>query len=217
MSLRTADAARCARGRLTVLGDRPIAPDVGLELKDALHMAVLTAVGIGELSAASQYGERHRELGFLREQGDLAVESSLTPDALAGRWSAAVTGGELFLEDWISGGRAPAPGRAIGPCAVAMVHGLLGHDAEQSRWLDVVAELRQVPKAELNRTSGFSDVFEAIVLLHRDLPDEALALLTAERNAGWYERLLHQWRAAVLAEAAVLAASPEASAWCSAA
>lgn len=83
-------------------------------------MAVLACVGAGDLMSATAYGEQHRTLAFLREQRDLAIEPTLLPDALAGRRTAAVTTGELFLEDWIAAGRRPAPGRAIGPCAVAM-------------------------------------------------------------------------------------------------
>jgi predicted ATPase/DNA-binding CsgD family transcriptional regulator len=211
MSGRPAEARRCAQRRVATLVGRPIDPGIALELKDALHMAVLSCVGAGDLSTASQYAVQHRMLGFLREQGDLAVEATLTPDALAGRWHAALAGAELFLEDWIAAGKPPAAGRAVGPCAVAMVYGVLGREADRSDWLDVVAQLRGVPRAQATDTAGFGDVFDAIVFLHHDDAEHAVAVLTAGLAAGWYERLLHQWRAALLAEAAVLTGAADAS------
>jgi hypothetical protein len=193
-----------------------VEPAAALELKDALHMGVLACVGAGDLTSATRFGDHHRTLTFLREQRDLAVEPTLLPDALAGRWNAAVTRGELFLDDWIAAGRPPAPGRAIGPCAVAMVHGLLGRSEERDVWLGVVAELRGVGRLSATADTGYGELFDATVLLHHDRPDQALALLAVETRgqSGWYGPLLSQWRAALLAEAAVLVGDPDAPRRC---
>lgn len=145
-------------------------------------MAVLACVGAGDLMSATAYGEQHRTLAFLREQRDLAIEPTLLPDALAGRRTAAVTAGELLLEDWIAAGRRPAPGRAIGPCAVAMAYGLLGRDAERERWLGVVAEIRGVERAEATDATGYGELCEAIVLLDQDRPDRALTRLVNRKS-----------------------------------
>lgn len=213
MSGRLADAADCARRRVHLLSGQPIEPGVGLELKDALHMAVLCCVGAGDLSGAVDYGFAHRNLGFLREQGDLGIESTLTPDALSGNWSRVLDAGQLFKEDWIAAGRPSAAGRAIGPCAVAMVHGALGHDDQRSEWLDIVAELMGIPAARINTESGFGAVFEGMMLLHRDDAGAAARVLSATVAPGWYAQLLSQWRACLVAEAVVLAGYPDAASY----
>jgi predicted ATPase/DNA-binding CsgD family transcriptional regulator len=212
-------AARSARRQVGLFDGRPVDPAAALELKDALHMAVLTCVGAGDLTAATHYGQQQRALAFLREQRDLGIEATLTPDALAGRWHAVLAGGALFLEDWDTAGRPAGSGRAIGPCAVAMVHGLLGDDTARERWLGVVAELRGVERADATRGTGYGELFDALVLLHRDRPDAALAVLDRQDGGHppWHGQLLHQWRAALAAEAAVLAAAPDAPRRCAAA
>jgi hypothetical protein len=214
---RAIDAARSARRRVELVVDRPVEPAAALELKDALHMAVLASVGAGDLVSATECGEKHRTLAFLREQRDLAVEPTLLPEALAGRWNATVTRGELFLEDWIAAGRRPVPGRAIGPCAVAMAHGLLGRHAERERWLGFVAELRGIERPASINGTGYGELFQAILLLDRDQPDLALAQLARDEEGGqfgWYGPLLSQWRSALRAEAAVLTADADASQYC---
>jgi hypothetical protein len=54
------------------------------------------------------------------------------------------------------------------------------------------------------------------VLLHRDQPDAALTVLDRQDGSQpvWYGQLLRQWRAALAAEAAVLAADPDAPRRC---
>jgi len=209
-------AAGSARRRVELLDGRPVEPAGALELKDALHMAVLTCVGAGDLPAAIHYSQQLRALAFLREQRDLATEATLTPDALAGRWQAVLAGGELFLEGWDMAGRPAASGRAIGPCAVAMVHGLLGDDTARDHWLGVVAELRGVERADATRGTGYGELFDALVLLHGDRPDAALTVLDRQDGGDplWYGQLLCQWRAALVAEAAVLADHPDAPQRC---
>ena len=209
-------AAGSARRRVDLLDGRPVEPAGALELKDALHMAVLTCVGAGDLPAATRYSQRQRALAFLREQHDLATEETLTPDALAGHWRAVLAGGELFLEGWDMAGRPAASGRAIGPCAVAMVHGLLGDDTARDHWLGVVAELRGVERADATRGTGYGELFDALVLLHGDRPDAALTVLDRQDGSQplWYGQLLCQWRAALVAEAAVLAGHPDAPRRC---
>ena len=216
VSGRLTDAARCARTRVNLLDGRPADPPGALELKDALHMGVLACVGAGDLVSASRFGEQHRTLAFLREQRDLALEPTLLPDALAGRWNEVTTRGQMFLDDWIAAGRPAAPGRSIGPCAVAMVHGLLGRPDEREIWLEVVAQLRGVDRPSATASTGYGELFDAIVLLDRDRPRQAVQLLADETRgqSGWYGPLLSQWRAALLAESAVLAGDPLAALRC---
>ncbi|MDQ2748705.1 MAG: LuxR C-terminal-related transcriptional regulator [Actinomycetota bacterium] len=208
-------AARYACRRIDLLNGQPVDPLPGLELKDALHMAALTCIGAGDLEMASGYGRGQRELAFLREQRDLAIEETLAPDALAGRWDSVLADAESFQADWVAAGGGTAPGRAIGPCAVAMVHGLRGEEAERQHWLGVVARLRGVPVEEATLDTGYGAVFDAIVLLGDNRPDAAWTVLTRQESGSlWYRNLLCQWQAALLAEAAVLDGRPDAAHVC---
>ncbi|MDQ6656720.1 MAG: ATPase, partial [Actinomycetota bacterium] len=208
-------AARCARRRIDLLSGQSVDPVPGLELKDALHMAALTCIGAGDLELASRYGRQQRALAFLREQRDLAIEETLAPDALAGRWDSVLADADSFQADWVTAGGGTAPGRAIGPCAVAMVHGLRGEEAERQHWLDVVARIRGVPVDEATLDTGYGAVFDAILFLEHDRPEAAWAVLTREEAGSlWYRKLLCQWQAALLAEAAVLEGRPDAAHVC---
>lgn len=204
------DAADCARRRVALVSGQPLEPGIALELKDALHMATLCCLGVGDVPGAVTHAAAHMELAFLREQGDLGIESMLAPNALSGDWATVVNAGELFKEDWVAAGRPPAPGRAIGPCAVAMVHGAMGRDDQRHEWLDIVGELMRIPTAQINAVSGFGAMFEGMMLLHRGEPDAALRTLTGDVAPGWYAQLLSQLHAAFLAEAAVLSGSADA-------
>ncbi|MDQ1602500.1 MAG: hypothetical protein QOE01_345 [Actinomycetota bacterium] len=213
---RPVEAARVAARRIALFHGLPVEPTSALELKDALHMGALAGIGAGDLAAACGYGDRHRSLVFLREQRDLAVEAGLAPDALAGRWRSALAAGAVYLTDWIASGRPTAAGRAIGPAAVAMVHGLCGDDESRDTWLGAVATLRGVDRAQATKGSGYGSVFDAILLLHKGKAVLARAALTEDSDgaATWYRHLMVQWRAALLAEAAVLAADADAEERC---
>ncbi|MDX6365062.1 MAG: hypothetical protein QOK30_138 [Nocardioidaceae bacterium] len=195
--------------RLTALRDRPVA---GLELKDALHVATFTALGAGDLPGARLMAERQRDLPFLLEQRDLADEELLAPAALAGDWEVVRRVGERFLEDWTEAGSAPAPGRGIAPAAVALAYGLQGHDARRAAWLRVLAMMRGVRPADASRGSGYGEVFDALVLLHKQQPLAALETLVSPEPRGLFGFVFEQWSAALAAEAAVLVRHQEADA-----
>ena len=148
--------------------------------------------------------QRQRDLPFLREQHDLADEELLAPAALAGDWAGVFGTGERFLRDWVAAGRPAAPGRGLGPAAVALAYGLRSDDAERERWLGVLAEIRSVPRADAARGSGYGEVFDAMVSLEQGRPDEALTILTGGTERGIFALVFRQWSLALRAEAAVL-------------
>ena len=178
---------------------------MGLELKDALHVAAFTALGAGDLAGARVMAERQRELAFLHEQRDLADEELFGARVVGRRLGGGVRGGQRFLEDWTEAGSATAPGRGLAPAAVALAHGLLGRRTDRAAWLGVLARIRGVPVAAASRGSGYGELFDALVLLEQNRPQPALELLTAPQEQGMYGLVFHQWTAALAAEAAVLA------------
>jgi predicted ATPase/DNA-binding CsgD family transcriptional regulator len=202
-------ANRLAGERLARLGTRADDPATGLELKDALHVGVFCALGAGDLRVARKLGERQRALPFLGEQRDISDEELLAPAVLAGDWPAAERTSEQFLAEWITAGRPCAPGRGLGPAAVALMYGLRGEPDERDRWLGVLAGIKGVPKAQAGVGTGYGELFEALVLLHRAQPSDALALL-GQRPADLYAGVFGQWWDAVEAEAATLAHAPQA-------
>ena len=188
-------------------------PATGLELKDALHVSVFCALGVGDLDSALAMARAQHDLPFLREARDIADEELMAPMALAGDLAAAVEAGEGFLADWTAAGKPPAAGRALGPTAVALAHGLLGDHAARQRWLSVVAEIRGVPHADASRGTGYGELFEAMLHLRENRPHEAFDTLTAPGDRGMYGHVFHQWTAALTAEAAVRAGRPDAEQW----
>jgi hypothetical protein len=207
-----AEAHRIAQRRLARVAGWRDDPAVGLELKDALHVATFCALAAGDLPTATSPALRHQELPFLRERRDLADDELEAPAALAGDWAAAVGTGERLLADWTAAGRPVAPGRGLAPAAVALAHGLLGDEEARAAWLDVVARIRGVPLEDANRGSGFGELFEALVHLHEGRPEAASDALAEADSGGLFARVFGPWIAAARAEAAVLARSPDAPA-----
>jgi hypothetical protein len=87
-------------------------------------------------------------------------------------------------------------------CAAAMASGLAGDEHGRADWLSALDQLGVEP----SRLAGYGAVFDAIVLLHRDQPAEALRRLGAEPETlrRWINGMWVQWYSALKAEAAVL-------------
>jgi hypothetical protein len=135
----------------------------------------------------------------------------LLPLALAGHHDELFEAAEEFADDWVTSGRPVAPARAIGPYAVAVAHATRGHDDESRRWFGLVAAMRDRPTSQAGRGTGYAVVLDALLMLHRDQPDRAMGALSAstDRASEWYVRLFAWWTAALRAEAAALAISPD--------
>jgi hypothetical protein len=180
-------------------------------LSDAYFMATETALAAGDLARARRFAERVRDLPFHREEGHLATARLLVVTALAGDWEETLAFGQRFREGWERAGRPRAGNLSRGPYAVATVCGLRGDDAARDAWLRVADALSTPgrPAAEIHH----GEFFDALLLLHRGHPHEAVTLLASspEEFHDWYNVLWGPWYAALWAESAVLAGHPDAA------
>ncbi|MEV0248376.1 LuxR C-terminal-related transcriptional regulator [Nocardia sp. NPDC050712] len=192
--------------RVALLAAMPHTPASALEHVNALSEAAEIGIGVGDLRGSRRFAEQLRDLPLLAERGDFASSALLVADALAGNLDEVLTGSGRFIDARDRAGRSSAPGLAPAAAAVAMAHGLRGDDATRAEWLALVDSLG----GTADQQSAYRAVFEAIVLLDRGRPDQALAELAAEPEALdeqdiWIWR---HWYVALRAEAAVLAGHP---------
>jgi predicted ATPase/DNA-binding CsgD family transcriptional regulator len=206
-------AAGTATERIDPLTPLARDPRAAFDLQDALHTAIFVGVAAGQTTRGLRHGEQHHDLPFLREERDLGGAGLLAPGALAGQWDRVLALGDQFRRGWEQAGQPVAPGRALGPAAVAMVHGLRGDGSGRTQWLAILAAIRGVDQDQASHGCGYGEAFEAIVLLHRGQPDAALDLLSpaGDGSRSWHLLLWHQWIAALRAEAAVLTRDPSAA------
>jgi predicted ATPase/DNA-binding CsgD family transcriptional regulator len=204
-------AAASALRRTELLAPMPVTATAALELFDGFIMAAECAVAAGDLPAGRRLSEGLRDLPFYREEGHLAGARLILVTALAGDWSETVGLAERFREGWERAGRPRAGNLSRGAYAAAMVHGLRGDDDSRTAWLDIVRALETpgVPVSEIH----FGEFFDALSLLHRGLPEQAVRLMTTppEEFTEWYTGMWRPWYAALWAEAAVLSGHEDAA------
>jgi hypothetical protein len=92
-----------------------------------------------------------------------------------------------------------------------MVHGLRGDDEARREWLDIVTEMRRVVAAMSGYRTGYIELFDGVVALHRGDLGDALTRFSdePERLKRWYDAVWRQWYAALWAETSVLAELPD--------
>jgi len=185
-------------------------PVAGSELKDALHTAAIVAIGAGELALSRDLAARNGALPYVREEGELAFEEGFACAALSGDWADLPERARAYRTGWERSGRLVAPGRGMAPASIALVLGLQG-SPEREDWLEVLAAVRGVPTAQASDVT-YGRVFAALFHLHRDDPLAALALLDHDDDPSCLHPVFTSWRAALAAEAAVLAGLPDAGA-----
>jgi hypothetical protein len=197
-------AAASSLRRTELLAPMPVTALAALEHFDGLIMAAECAVAAGDLVAGRRLAERLRDLPFNREEGHLATARLLLVTVLTGEWPEAAALAERFGEGWERAGRPRAGNLAPGAYAAAAMYGLRGDDTARAVWLDVVGALETPgrPVSEIH----FGDFFDALLLLHRGLPEQAARLMDTppEHLAEWHSGLWRPWYAALWAEAAVL-------------
>jgi predicted ATPase/DNA-binding CsgD family transcriptional regulator len=208
--VQAADNAAARIGPLTPMARDPRAAS---ELQDAVHTAIFVGVAAGQTALSLRLAEQQQDLEFLREERDLGGAGLLAPAALTGQWDRVVTLGEQFRRGWEQAGQPAAPGRALAPAAVALVHGLRGDDSSWAQWLAILAAIRGVDREQAQHGCGYGEAFGAIILLHQGQPEAAMDLLSADQASTrfWHWTLWHQWITALRAEAAALAHDPGAA------
>src|SRR5207248_87582 len=170
-----AAAASASRRTALIAPLRPRAHICGLEMMDAYIMAAETAIAAGDLAAGRDFAEQLHDLEFYREEDHLATSRLLVVTALAGDWDETAALGERFRDGWERSGRHRAGNLSRGPYAAAAVCGLRGDDAGRAEWLKVV-DMLVTPGRPISIVH-FDEFFDALVLLHRGQPEEALARL----------------------------------------
>ncbi len=204
-------AAASSLRRTELLAPMPMTVMAALEFVDGFVMAADCAVAVGDLPAARRLAERLRDLPFYREEAHLATARLLPVTVLAGDWSEAVGLAERFREGWERAGRPRAGNLSRGAYAAATVHGLRGDDDARATWLDIVGALETpgVPVSEIH----FGEFFDALLLLHRGLPERAARLMDTppEEFDEWYSGMWRPWYGALWAEAAVLTGHEDAA------
>ena len=208
IALGEVDAAiATVRRRLQLVA--PLADDVEMawEHSDTLHMAPLAYLGAGELDAARRYAQQRRELPFFREADHMAVCWLLTTVALAGDFDEAVELAGHFRRGWIEAGRPPTGGIGFAPAAAAMVYGIRGDHEARHEWLGILIEMRRVVAELIGNQTGYIQVFDGLLALHRGELGEALIQLASPPGSfrHWHDGVWRQWYAALWAETAVLA------------
>ncbi|MCX4752375.1 ATP-binding protein [Kitasatospora purpeofusca] len=201
-------AAAAARRRVELLALAPRTPATAHEQVDALAMAAATAIGVGELDRARQWGRRLAGHPLTAEVGHHATSWLLVADAFAGQEEDVLAGGARFLEAWEQGGRPRSFSLGPAAAAVAMVHGLRGDDGARASWLAVAGRAG----TEEEHRHGYGAVFDATVLLDRGEAGAALERISPapEEVWKWVSWVWLHWYAAVRVEASVLSGHPEA-------
>lgn len=204
------EALASTRARGASMDPLPLSAATAYGFNDYLLMGCEVSLAAGDLPGARAFAERLAALPCYREYVHPALARRVQVDALTGDIEGAAARGVLLRASWERAGRHRANTLAVGTWALGLVHGLLGDDDERARWQEATAHLLGEPELPGWVTVvGWAPALDAVLLLHRDRPDEALAVLAAPLDdPAWGRsttmRLWRPWYAAARAEAAVL-------------
>ena len=214
--------------RTELLAQLPATAETGIEFIDALGMAEMCAVAVGDLPGARNLAERIAELPFHGEGGGghQAASRLILVAALAGDWDEALARAERFREEWEMAGRPRGPSwakassgsLARGAYAAATLYGLRGDQAARAAWLEIMDAVTVTGRNW--REHRFGQFFDALLLLHQGRAGEATSVLErAPRQPvpAFQDGVWEPWCAALRAEAAALTIRPDTAACLSAA
>jgi hypothetical protein len=212
---RLAQAVREITRRQAIMDSVPLDASTAYHFNDHLLMASEVHLAAGHLRSAAKYADRLGELACYRDYPHPAIARRIKVDALAGDFQAAVIGGDRFLAAWERAGRPISRTLNVTAYAMAMVHGLLGDEANRARWTAITRTLMQEPGRLATCATAWAPTFDALLALHRSQADVAAARLSADIDdrTVWSNTVARAWRpwyAALWAEAAVLSRHPDA-------
>jgi len=189
----------------------------GYEISDSCVISI--ALAAGDLPEALSMADRAVGDSIAADQ-PMALSRRVVALALQGNFDAAIAQATAMWEAWLRTGAPPANWMAPAAYAGALAHGLRGDSDEVRDWRRHAAELAAgQTSANMPAFAGFAD---ARIALHRGQPGQAAAALAGlsigERP--WYDTPhlyydAYAW--AIAAEAAVIAALPDATLWLAAA
>lgn len=209
-----ADGLATVAARGEVMDPLPMDASTAFAFNDYLLMGCEASLAAGDLPGAATYAARLVALPCYRDYVHPAMARQLQVDVLAGDLIGATEHGERFRTSWERAGRHQASTLAVGPYALALAHGLLGQDDEREEWRTIAKELDAGRLSSPDGVeTGWAPTLDAWLLLDRDQPDAALAILTVGVDhplwAGWATALWRPWYAAAWAEASALARVPD--------
>jgi predicted ATPase/DNA-binding CsgD family transcriptional regulator len=208
-------AVATVRRREAAIASLPMVALHGFAHSDHAQYGCEVMLAAGNLPGASQYADRLARLPFNREEGLLGLARRLKVDAFAGHFDAVLRDATQFGNSWERLGEPVVPNLASSAGAVAMVHGILGHDELRARWLRLADDLNGAQPTITRQ--AWAPTFDAIVALHRgEFPTacDGLAIDPDDSDTWWHggQIIYRPWYAAVWAEAAVLDERPDAHA-----
>ena len=174
------DAVRAVRRRGEVINKLPMVASTGLEYLDYHHIASDVYLAAGDLVAAGEHADALARLPFVGDEDHLALSRRLRVGAVAGGFDEVATGCERFRLGWERAGRPIVPYLGGAAYAVAMVHGILGDDNRRNTWLGLTVDLGYPAERLAGCVTGWAPTFDAILALHRNDHDAALARLSAD-------------------------------------
>jgi predicted ATPase len=177
LQLATGDAPsamRTVEARLEAMSRAPIDAMTAMDHIDVRVMGVYVGLAMGHLRTARRHADALVGMPFLREEPHVALARLLEVLAFAGYFDEALAVAPRFEASWRRAGRPRISSHAPAVCAVGMVHGILGNDAERRRWSELRRELLVNPNAVPPHPRIWPELLDALVLLHRG--DAAAAL-----------------------------------------
>ena len=204
-------AVVAVRRRDAAIASLPMVALHGFAHSDHAQFGCEVLLAAGDLPGAASYADRLARLPFNREEGLLGLARRIKVDAFAGHFDAVLRDATEFRTSWQRLGEPAVPNLASSAGAVAMVHGILGHDDRRASWLHLVDDLNgDHPTITM---SAWGPTFDAVVALHRGEPRSASDRLTSDLDdpeTWWHagQILYRPWYAAVWAEATVLDERP---------
>ena len=210
-----AEALATVRARGELMDPLPLSAATAYPFNDYLLMGCEVSLAAGELARAREYAERLAALPCYRDYAHPALARRLQVDLLSGDLEGAVRRGPAFLASWERAGRHRASTLAVGTYCLAVVHGMVGDDAELDAWRAVTQRLLDGSVTPTDGPGvGWAPALDAWLSLHHDRPHEALELLAADLDdPRWRQSatslMWRPWYAAAQAEAGALSRSPD--------